>query len=40
MRANGIKVPFPQRDLNLRDTEAMRDLIDAVRGRQGSDEAG
>lgn len=40
MRANGIKVPFPQRDLNLRDTEAMRDLIEAVRGRHGSDEPG
>lgn len=33
MRENGIKVPFPQRDLNLRDTESMRELIDAVRGR-------
>jgi small-conductance mechanosensitive channel len=33
MRANGIKVPYPQRDLNLRDTEAMRELIAAVRGR-------
>jgi small-conductance mechanosensitive channel len=36
MRENGIKVPFPQRDLNLRDTEVMRELIDAVRGRDES----
>ncbi|WP_237449677.1 mechanosensitive ion channel family protein [Novosphingobium silvae] len=33
MRANGIKVPFPQRDLNLRDTEALRDLIEALRSQ-------
>ncbi|WP_404482181.1 mechanosensitive ion channel family protein [Novosphingobium sp. BL-52-GroH] len=33
MRENGIKVPYPQRDLNLRDTEVMRDLIEALRGR-------
>lgn len=38
MRENGIKVPFPQRDLNLRDTEAMRELIDAVRGRREGSE--
>lgn len=38
MRENGIKVPFPQRDLNLRDTEAMRELIDAVRGRREDSE--
>lgn len=33
MRENGIRVPYPQRDLNLRDTEAMRDLIEALRGK-------
>jgi len=33
MRENGIKVPYPQRDLNLRDTETMREMIEAIRGR-------
>jgi small-conductance mechanosensitive channel len=35
MRENGIKVPFPQRDLNLRDTETMRELIAALRSDEG-----
>ncbi|PNU06879.1 mechanosensitive ion channel family protein [Novosphingobium guangzhouense] len=34
MRDNGIKVPFPQRDINLRDTETMRELIEALRSNQ------
>ncbi|WP_232495496.1 mechanosensitive ion channel family protein [Novosphingobium kaempferiae] len=34
MREHGIKVPYPQRDLNLRDTETMREVIEALRGRK------
>jgi small-conductance mechanosensitive channel len=29
---NGVQVPYPQRDLNLRDTPALRELIEAIRG--------
>jgi len=29
---NGVQVPFPQRDLNLRDTPELRALIAAIRG--------
>lgn len=32
MRDQGIEVPYPQRDLNLRDTETMRHVIEALRG--------
>ncbi|MEE4450819.1 mechanosensitive ion channel domain-containing protein [Novosphingobium resinovorum] len=39
MRDNGIKVPFPQRDLNLRDTETMREVIAALRGRRDDPDA-
>ena len=28
---SGVQVPFPQRDLNLRDTPALRALIEAIR---------
>ena len=28
---NGVQVPFPQRDLNLRDTPELRALIAAIR---------
>ncbi len=34
MREHGIKVPYPQRDLNLRDTETIREVIEALRGRK------
>lgn len=30
-REHGIAIPFPQRDLNLRDSAALRDLLDALR---------
>jgi small-conductance mechanosensitive channel len=30
-RDNGVEIPYPQRDLNLRDNEAFRDLIEALR---------
>lgn len=30
-RENGVAVPYPQRDLNLQDGEALRALIDALR---------
>ena len=33
---NGIQVPHPQRDLNLRDTPALRRLIDALREGDGA----
>jgi len=32
-RTNGIEVPYPQRDLNLRDGEQFRQLIAALAGR-------
>ncbi|TCU52347.1 mechanosensitive ion channel-like protein [Novosphingobium sp. PhB57] len=32
MREQGIEVPYPQRDLNVRDTETMRQVIEALRG--------
>jgi len=33
-RENGIAIPFPQRDLNLRDSEALRALIAAIDERR------
>jgi small-conductance mechanosensitive channel len=36
-RDNDVQVPFPQRDLNLRDTPALRELIAAVRFAEESD---
>lgn len=38
MREHGIKVPYPQRDLNLRDTETMREVIEALRGQNDRSE--
>jgi len=35
---NGVQVPFPQRDLNLRDTPELRALIAAIRGEPAPDE--
>jgi len=32
LKENGIEIPFPQRDLNLRDNNEMRALIDALQG--------
>lgn len=34
---HGIAVPFPQRDLNLRDSEVTRALVEALRGRGKDD---
>ena len=34
---NGIELPFPQRDLNLRDSAAFRELLEALRERQQTD---
>ncbi|MDG2004516.1 MAG: mechanosensitive ion channel [Novosphingobium sp.] len=30
---NGVEIPFPQRDINLRDNDAFRDLLEAMRDR-------
>jgi len=36
-RDNGVEIPFPQRDLNLRDNEAFRELIEALRDGAAGD---
>ena len=38
-QANGIRVPFPQRDLNLKDSEQLRELIAAIAQRDDKPEA-
>ncbi len=38
-QANGISVPLPQRDLNLRDSEQLRELIAALAPRDAPPEA-
>lgn len=35
-KENGIEIPFPQRDINLRDNAQMAALIDALAGRGGA----
>ena len=40
LKENGIEIPFPQRDLNLRDSGEMRALIDAVQGSAIASESG
>ena len=37
LREQGIEIPFPQRDLNLRDSAGLRLLADALKGRERSD---
>ena len=32
-QANGIEIPFPQRDLNLRDNEQFQQLVAAISQR-------
>ncbi len=32
-KENGIEIPFPQRDLNLRDNKAFQDLVEALKDR-------
>ena len=38
-QANGISVPYPQRDLNLKDSEQLRELITALAQRDDKPEA-
>ncbi|MGE8133550.1 mechanosensitive ion channel family protein [Novosphingobium subterraneum] len=38
-RDNGVEIPFPQQDVNLKDTEALRTLVEALRGRTGAADA-
>ena len=38
-QANGISVPYPQRDLNLKDSQQLRELIAALGQRDTKPEA-
>jgi small-conductance mechanosensitive channel len=44
LKENDIEIPFPQRDLNLRDNAAFRELLAALRENQpgpaGSEDRG
>jgi small-conductance mechanosensitive channel len=33
---NGVEIPFPQRDINLRDNAAFRELLEALRDGEGN----
>jgi small-conductance mechanosensitive channel len=37
-KENGVEIPFPQRDVNLRDSPALRAVIEALRDRDGAAE--
>ncbi|PKP63148.1 MAG: mechanosensitive ion channel protein, partial [Alphaproteobacteria bacterium HGW-Alphaproteobacteria-9] len=37
-KEHGIEIPFPQRDINLRDNEQMKALIAALESRKVPDE--
>ncbi len=39
-RDNDVQVPFPQQDLNIRDSEGLRILADSLRARPNSGQAG
>jgi small-conductance mechanosensitive channel len=36
LKENDVEIPFPQRDLNLRDNEAFQELVAAMREKSAS----
>ena len=36
LRENGIEIPFPQRDLNLRQSDGLRELIEVLEARNAA----